>query len=178
MNKVKPSPEHKGTSLCTCVVKAGPRLVQDSTGVTLYTAAPATLSQSLPPRPPTAVTSQHFSPLKGQDVTGPMKSSPAGLIKCPFVCIIAVSNASLGRNGPDGETQRGCRERSSLSIYKEEMLFPTCVSLFSAPGVHFYTSNKPWDFSRPRSSLAKNGSLWSAGSTAAAAAMVRGYVLE
>lgn len=101
---MKPSPQkHKGTSLCMCVVKASPRLSQDSMRVTLQLQQ---LYQSLPPWPPTAVTSQHFSPLKSQDEMGLMNSSHAGLIKYPFVCIIAVSNASLGRSGETGLTAR------------------------------------------------------------------------
>lgn len=91
-----------------------------------------------------------------------MNSLRAGLIR--YLCARALSQwASPGRsggNGPDAETLCGCRETSSLSIYEEETLFPTCVSLFWAPGAHFYTWNKPWDCSRPRTSLAKNSSLW------------------
>lgn len=34
------------------------------------------------------------------------------------------------------EAEQG-KERSSLSIYNEEMYFPTCVSLFLSPSMHF-----------------------------------------
>lgn len=146
-------------ALFTCVVKARPRLLKDIAGVTLYTAAPDTLSQSAPSQPPAAVTSQHLTPLTSQDMMGQMNSLHAGIIKHLFMCIIAIGgNASRGSSR--GNWLSKAAEKDPLYLFiKEEMFFPTCVSLFWAPGVHFYTSNKPWDFSRPRTSLGKNSSL-------------------
>lgn len=82
---------------------------------------------------------QHLTPLKSQDNVRLMNSSHAGFIKHLFVCIA------------DSERQRVSGKQQGRRT--EEMLFSTCVSQFWAPAVHFYTWNKPLDFSRPHTSF-------------------------
>lgn len=153
------------------------KATRDSTGFTFCTAAPAIVSQSLPPRLPPAVTSQHFSPAKSQDVMGLMNSSHTGLIKYPFVCIIAVSNASLGRSGETDLTARLSKasEKDPLYLFIRRRCYsqlaclcsrrPVCIFIHRInPGIshaHARASPRTALFDRRGARLRQRRRLWS-----------------